>query len=276
MAQSTATVTTPSPTPPTNFGSTGVTGPNPPNYTKNSYANMFNLTTRNTPELALDARPQSPYGVNQSPPPYYDDGSAGTLTSFATNVAALAGGTSTTSGGTEGTYPGTGTPPFNPNMVGAVPASTSVAHEGAGTEVLMTKSAGTATDYGVDPKKYGVNVLAPVPLVTVGTGPALTAAIITAGPNASHPSSLSPATNPTLTSIASIASGGGNGTCTATGTNFTPQSVLNVNGISYPTTYTSPTTISCTAPKKATAGTLPVYVVTGGVVQTATVNWTFT
>jgi hypothetical protein len=95
-------------------------------------------------------------------------------------------------------------------------------------------------------------------------------------PNSLHASSLSPATNPALTSIASIASGGGTGTCTATGTNFTRQSVLNVNGISYPTTWVSATSITCTAPKKATAGTLPVYVVTGGVVQTATVNWTFT
>jgi hypothetical protein len=138
-----------------------------------------------------------------------------------------------------------------------------VAHEGAGTEVSVTQT-------------YSSAIYAPVPLVMVSDGPVLTAASILAGPNASHASSLSPATNPTLTSIATIASGGGTGTCTATGTNFTRQSVLNVNGISYPTTYTSPTTISCTAPKKATAGTLPVYVITGGVVQTATVNWTFT
>src|SRR5207342_1423123 len=94
-------------------------------------------------------------------------------------------------------------------------------------------------------------------------------------PNSTHASSLSPAVNPTLTSIASIASGGGTGTCSATGTGFTRQSVLWVNGISYPTTFVSATNITATTAKRPTAGTWPVYVVTGGVITTATVNWTF-
>ena len=112
-----------------------------------------------------------------------------------------------------------------------MPASTSVAHEAAGTETSSTGAGNINYTYpssGVlDTNKM------------VGVGPALTAASILAGPNANHASSLSPATNPTLTSIATIASGGGTGTCTATGTNFTRQSVLNVNGISYPTTFAS-------------------------------------
>ena len=88
---------------------------------------------------------------------------------------------------------------------------------------------------------------------------------------------ISVATNPVLSSLsAGGASGGGTAVCTATGTNFTRQSVLNIGGINYPTTFTSSTTIAATAPKKATAGNVPVYVITGGVVQTATVNWVFT
>jgi len=218
---------------------TGATPPNPPNYTKLTYADYL-------PDTDFDT----------SPPPYFDDGSAGSLILFAANTAALASGSGATAGGTEGSYPGA--------AAGAVPASTSVAHEAAGTETSVTQT-------------YSSGIYNPAgALVMVGVGPALTAASIAAGPNASHASTLSPATNPTLTSVANATSGGGTTTCTATGTNFTRQSVLNVNGVNYPTTYTSATTISCTAPRKATPGTLPVYVITGGVVQTAPVNWTFT
>jgi len=242
MAQSALTVTPPNPTPPTNMSFTGATPPNVPNYTKLTYADWQDNTKFDT-----------------NPPPYFDDGAAGSVYTFAANTAALASGSGATAGGTEGTYPGA--------SAGAVPASTSVAHEAAGTETSSTGAGNINYAYP------GGGVLDTNKMV--GVGPAQTAASIAAGPNASHASSLSPATNPALTSIATIASGGGNGTCTATGTNFTRQSVLNVNGISYPTTYTSATTISCTCPKKATPGTLPVYVITGGVVQTATVNWTF-
>jgi hypothetical protein len=259
MAQSALTVTPPSPTPPTNMSFTGATGPNPPNYTKLSYAAPFGARNSDgTPTIV------SPPGVsvNVNPPPYYDDGTAGALTAFAANTAALAGGTGATSGGTEGTYPGSGSgtpPPLS--FLGAVPASTSVAHEGAGTEAITT-APGSRTE---------------CPTVYVGTGPAQTAATILAGPNASHASSLSPSAGTTLTSVANAVSGAGTTPCVATGTGFTRQSVLYVNGVAQTTTYTSPTSITApTAPKKATAGTVPVYVITGGVVQSATVNWTFT
>ena len=258
MAQSALTVTPPSPTPPTNMSCTGATPPNVPNFTKVNYANMFNLDA--------NGKPQAPYGVNPNPPPYFDDGAAGAVGTFATNTAALASGTGATSGGTENTYPGTGTYAAHPQALGAVPASTSSAHEGAGTEVTVTNPGNISHTYVVGTmdtsKAYGV-------------GPALTAASIAAGPNASHASTLSPATNPALTSIATIASGGGTGTCSATGTNFTRQSVLVVNGVSYPTTFVSATNITATTAKRPTAGTWPVYVITGGVVTTLTVNWTF-
>jgi hypothetical protein len=226
------------------MGFTGATPPNPPNYTKVTYADWLDNTKFDT-----------------SPPPYYDDGAAGSVYTFATNIAALASGTGATSGGTENTYPGA--------SGGAVPASTSVAHEGAGTETSSTATGNVTYSYpGGGTLDTGK---------AVGCGPVQTAATILAGPNANHASTLSPATAPSLTSVAAGgASGGGNATCTATGTNFTRQSVLQVNGITYPTTFTSSTTISCTAPKKATSGSLPVYVITGGAVITGPQNWTFT
>jgi hypothetical protein len=270
MAQSALTVTPENPSPPTNFASTGVFGPNPPNFTKTNYANPFNLTAVNSPQLATDGKPQSPYGVNPNPPPYYDDGTAGSLTAFAANVAALAGGTGATSGGTEGTYPGTDTAPFDtPNMVGAVPASTSVAHEGAGTETIATWGVQWPTN---------ASVYNPAgPLVMVGAGPALTANVMPT-PNTNHASSLSKATNPALTSATpgNTTAGAGNTTLAIVGTNFTPQSVVYYNGVAYPTVFNSATSLSVAAvPKKATAGTIPVYVITGGVVTTASVNATY-
>jgi hypothetical protein len=52
--------------------------------------------------------------------------------------------------------------------------------------------------------------------------------------------------------------------------------VIWVNEIPYATTFVSSTSLTASAPKKASAGTLPVRVVTGGVVTTASQNWTFT
>jgi hypothetical protein len=275
MAQSAVTVTTPNPTPPTNMACTGATPPNAPNYTKLTYLNYVGIGLANAGGSSGGApAPAGLWSAVVNPPPFFDDGSAASGIVFATNTAALASGSADTAGGTGNPSGSTaGTPGTWPGVAnGTVPASTSLAHEGAGTELSSTGPNNVNYTYpsgnALDTNKM------------VSAGPVLVKATTDAGapvsPNSLHASSLSPATNPTLTSIASIASGGGNGTCTATGTNFTRQSVLNVNGISYPTTWVSATSITCTAPKKATAGTLPVYVVTGGVVQTATVNWTFT
>lgn len=233
MAQSAITVTPPNPTPPTNMSFTGVTGPNPPNYTKNSYINPV-----------------------ANPPPYFDDGAAGAIGTLAANTAALASGTGVTSGGTENTYPGTGT--LGPNNIGAVPASTSVAHEGAGTEVSVTAPGSRAE----------------CPTIAVST-----LGSYTNSPNSQHASSLSPSAAATITTFspATTASGGGTFALTVNGTNFTRQSVVYVNGIAQTTVYVSPTQLTvAAAPKKATAGTLPVFVRTAGLVETAPTNYTFT
>jgi hypothetical protein len=240
MAQSALTVTPPNPTPPTNFANTGATPPNPPNYTKNTYNDPKNWGT----------------GAPTSPPPFYDDGAAGSLIVFATNTGALASGSAATAGGTEGTYPGAGT---GPNAGGAVPASTSVAHEGAGTETLVTGAVSNPSPNGQ--------------LQMVGCGPAYSVT-----PNANHASYLSAAGASTLTSVtgASNVSGIGTTTLTATGTNFRRDSVINVNGVPQNTTYVSATTLTAgSVVKRTTAGTLPCTVTTGGV-TTAPQNWTLT
>lgn len=280
MAQSALTVTPPNPSPPTNMSCGGVSGPNPPNITRGQYSNPFNLTAVNSPSLVGDGRPQAPYGVNPSPAPYFDDaaGGVGNGLTFQANTAALTGGTSAADNGIS-TNPGTnaagaGGTGFNSvsgSYIGAangvVPAATSVAAEGAGTETLFTQS-------------YSASILNPNgPLLTVGCGPAQTAATIAAGPNATHASSLSPVTNPTLTSLGtpSTASGVGTVSQTVTGTNFTRQSVIYVNGVAQTTNYTSATSLTAPAvTKKAAAGTWPVTVVTGGAVTTTAQTWTFT
>lgn len=206
MAQSTVTVTTPNPTPPTNMSFLGTTPPTAPSQP----------TVQNQPAL--------------------------TTTAFAIKVASV----------------------DNANFP-------SVDAEGRGTEVVVTStySAGIFIPGGTTPIPAGAGG----PLVAVSAG-----AAYTTNPNRDHASSLSPATNPTLSSAsgASNVSGSGTTTLTATGTGFTKQSVIWSNGIAYPTTFVSSTSLTATAPKKATAGTLPVKVVTGGAVETATVNWTFT
>lgn len=234
MAQSALTVTPPSPTPPTNMSFTGATPPNPPNYTKNTYSELDNWGT----------------GTNSFPPPYFDDGAAGSLVAFAANTAALASGSGGTAGGTEGTYPGA--------AAGAVPASTSVAHEGAGTEVVVTATVPNPSPNGQ---------LQMVSDLGSWTG----------APNTSHASSLSA---PGTSTISSLSAGGTAGTgttlLTVTGTNFRRDSVVNVSGVPQTTNYVSATSLTVTnAPKKATSGNLPVTVTTGGV-TTAPTNWVFT
>jgi hypothetical protein len=218
---------------------TGATPPNPPNFTKNTYNDPKNWSSVNPKDFA---------------PPYFDDGTAGALTAFATNTSALASGSGATAGGTEGTYPGAAS--------GTVPASTSVAHEAAGTEVVVTSP--------------GSQAYAPTQQVSV-------LGAYTTTPNASHASYLTgtAGVNTPTTSAASGASnvsGAGTTLLTVTGTNFNRSSVVYVNGVAQTTNYVSATSLTVTnAPKKATAGTLPVTVVNGvgGTPSNAT-NWTFT
>lgn len=235
MSQSTTTVTAPNPTPPTNLHSTGTTAPNPPNYTKNTYADANNWGS----------------GTPTYPPPFYTAGSAGTGTTLATATAALASGSSTTAGGTEGTYPGA--------SGGTVPASSSASPEGSGSETVSTLSVPNPSPFGQ--------------LSTVSVE-----GNYTTNPNGQHASSLSPSSAITLTSInpTSTAAAVGTITQTCTGTNFTSQSVMYVNGVAQTTTVVSSTSLTATVTKKTTAGTWAVMVRTAGIVETAPQTWTFT
>jgi hypothetical protein len=244
MAQSALTVTPPNPTPPTNQSCTGATPPNPPNYTKNTY---------------IDWAPDTDFDTN--PPPYFDDGASGSLVALAANTAALASGSGATAGGTEGSYPGAGgvTPP-NPHFMGAVPASTSVAHEAAGTEVVFT---GTVPNPSPNGQIQAVSVLG----------------AYTATPNASHASYLSAGTAPVITGLsAGGVSGIGTTALTVTGTGFTRAAEVYVDGIKQNTNYVSATSLTVAgAPKKLTAGTRAVTVLNGvGGTPSNSFNWTFT
>jgi hypothetical protein len=182
-------------------------------------------------------------------PPYFDDGSAGSATAFAANHAALASGTA--AGNWPAGVPGGTT----------APAATSIAHEGAGTEVVVTQT-------------YSASIYNPAgPLVTTST-----LGSYTQNPNRDHASSLSPATNPTLTTIAPTTAVSGTGTTAltaVTGVGFNKQSIVYANGVAIPTVFVNSTTLTATMPKKATAGTWPITVVTGGAVTTTAQTFTW-
>lgn len=184
------------------------------------------------------------------------------------------------------------TPPTNLSCVGTTPPTDSAqayaddgyTSPGANTTVFAAKTAAAGSGTSVDAEgkgtetsstmTYASGIMLGAAGATVMVG---TTAAYTTTPNISHASTLTPATNPTLTTATpSTASGAGNATVTATGVGFTRQSVIWVNEIPYPTTFVSSTSLTASAPKKASAGTLPVRVVTGGVVTTASQNWTFT
>jgi hypothetical protein len=160
------------------------------------------------------------------------------------------------------------------NTVGAPGANISNTHEARGTE-----TSSTATSANPIP---AIGTTAPAQTKMVGVGPALTVASRAAGPNAAHASSLSPMTPLTQTttgaSAASNVSGSGYSLLTVTGTNYDRTSTVYLNGVAQITNYVSATTLTVTnALKRTTAGTLPVYVISGSSgVQTATVNWTLT
>ena len=127
---------------------------------------------------------------------------------------------------------------------------TSVAHEGAGTETLYNGAA----------------------IAMVGSGLPYTLT-----PNASHPSCLGVST-PAITSLsAGGASGTGYNTLTVTGTGFDRSSVVKVSGKPQTTNFVSATSLTVTnAPKKSTAGNVPVTVTNASNTTTAPTNWVFT
>jgi hypothetical protein len=278
---------------------TGATPPNVPNYTKTSYLEPFGDLDASGNWTGTSLAPGD--RKNPNPPPYFDSaaggvagvGPGGTLPAFKTNTAALASGTSTTSGGTEGSYPGTGTAPFNANMTGAVPASTSVAHEAAGTEVVVQKIVGsTALDYstavGLPYVGVGGGIAGPTgcwQMVTMSCGPTLTATLADPtkiiSPNALHASydTVVPTSAPTITGLLPLtpvsSSVANTTTLTVNGTNFRNGAVVNIAGVPYPTQYNSATQLKVmNAPMKTSAGNTAITVRVGGT-TTASTNWVF-
>lgn len=106
MAASEFTVTPPNPTPPTNFGFVGSTPPNPLNYADEVYGD---------PDNGMWWGEETP---GSAPPPYFDDGSAGSLTEFVSAHVALDEG------------------------------GTSVDHEGRGSETVVTATSTNPGPYG--------------------------------------------------------------------------------------------------------------------------------
>jgi hypothetical protein len=253
MAQSALTVTTPNPTPPTNMAFTGATPPNVPNYTKNTYNDPKNWSYVNPKDF---------------PPPYFDDGAAGPLHTYATNTAALASGTTAanTAGGTgvdstTGSYGAIGV---------AVPASTSVAHEGAGTETRVLAPGNINYAYVVGTLDMSQSV---------SDGPVATQATRDAGPNATHASTMSPVTNPALASISPTtlaAALTGTQLITCTGTGFVNGCRIWHDGVEQTTTFVSATSITATVKKRTSAAAVLVDVKLGGVAVPTSRTFTWT
>jgi len=87
-----------------------------------------------------------------------------------------------------------------------------------------------------------------------------------------------PAVNATITGLvpATQVGVGGSGPLTVNGTGFTPQSVVSVNGVPQTTQFNSATQLKVlNAPRRSSAGNLPVIVTTGSY-STAATNWAFT
>lgn len=240
MAQSALTVTAANPTPPTNLIFVGNTPPLDP-----AQAYVDDGIAAAVPNAKL-LTPANAHTINE----------IGTVTTWPTSI------TFTTSTAAA-------------NTAGAPGAGISNTHEARGTE---TSSTAASTN-----PLAAIGTTAPAQLVMTGVGPAVnTQALRDAGPNARHASSLSPATPLTQTTTgataASNVSGAGYSTLTVTGTNYDRTSTVYLNGVAQITNYVSATTLTVTnALKRLTAGTLPVYVISGSSgVQTATVNWTLT
>jgi hypothetical protein len=182
------------------------------------------------------------------------------------------------------------TPPFDPTQPAiddGVPAFTSTQaswNEPSGSRtVFAAKTAAAGSGSSNDAEAKGTEVVVTATVANPSPyGQLQTVSVLgnyTTTPNAQHASSLTPSTNPTLTSIAPASSVHGSAavTLTATGVGFTKQSVIYVNGVRQTTTFVSST--SLTAANVATnpaAGTWPVTVITGGAITTAPQTWTFT
>ena len=255
MAQSAITVTPKNPTPPTNFGTgyanTGLPTNMPPNL---AFLDTVYGTLDATPGGPASGDPWHPgvttlngVSTGNTAAPYLDDGTASNVLAFAA--------------------PNSGT-----------------AAEGAGTEVAVTQTYAASVLVPGSAATYLPTGQTPAWAAGDAGGPVRTFSClgnftgVANSPNGSHASSLSPLGAQTLTTATpgNTTAGAGNTTLAIVGTNFTPQSVVWYGGVAYPTVFNSATSLSVAAvPKKVTAGTVPVYVVTGGATTTATVNATY-
>jgi hypothetical protein len=113
---------------------------------------------------------------------------------------------------------------------------------------------------------------------TASCGPVQTATTIAAGPNATHASSMSPATNPALASITPTTAVKGTGTqlITCTGTAYTPGCRIWVDNQERSTTFVSATSLTTTVNKPPNAGVWNVDVKLGGVAVPSTRTFTWT
>jgi hypothetical protein len=196
--------------------------------------------------------------------PFYDDGPARALP-----CATLGGSNSSTinEDSSVTTWPTAIT--FAAKKAALAVGGTSVDHEQLGAETSVTATSSNPSNLGQ--------------LKMVGVGPAMTAAIRAAGPNASHASSLSPTTPLTPTTVATPSApnnvaNGGAVVLTVPGTNFDRTSIVNINGVPQNTNYVSSTSLTVTnAVKRTSAGTYPITVTNGssGITSNAT-NWTMT
>jgi hypothetical protein len=171
------------------------------------------------------------------------------------------------------------TPPtnFSYNVYGTPPTPASMVPVDDGTPVATTVIAtplSVVAPQGVVAEATGT--------VVIDTKPGETSITVqgaySSTPNANHPSSQAPATPPTITGLVPATTQGSGGTMnlTVNGTGFEQASVVNVGGVPNTTNYISPTQLQAiNAPKRTSAGTTPITVVTNGVATAAT-NWTFT
>jgi len=123
-----------------------------------------------------------------------------------------------------------------------------------------------------------VNVVAPGSRAECPTIATSDLGNFTREPNGQHASTLSPSASASISGLvpASLVAGAGTNALAVNGAGFTRQSVVYVNGVAQVTAFISAVQLNvAAAPKKATAGTLPVTVVTDRV-GTAPANWTFT
>jgi len=97
-------------------------------------------------------------------------------------------------------------------------------------------------------------------------------------PNKTHPSSMSPATAPALASISPTTDTAGTGVTavTLTGTTFTPQTRVTVDGVVIGSTFVSATSITANVPKRALAGARSIGISLGDVPLNAPQALTYT